>query len=289
MQAEPLLPAVGERVRPRRRRPSPCGRCGSPKRDSIARSASRWPPYAAGSITRITPSRLHSTLPFHRSPCRRDGGSSGSRSAKRPMTASIASASVSEAAPRSRASLRYGKHPAGRVELRPRRRCLVRQRQPADEAVVVEPVRRRAGQVRRGQCLAEGHRGVDGALPGLDPAQDQALVVAPEHLGYGDPTGLREPAQAACLGVEEPLRRLVVGLDQGGGAVAQPDPGGRRDVAAGHRRRGHHRGPQQLLRPLGDVRQPGHGVASSRCRAATMAVLVRSTMRNTSWKPRGPP
>ena len=60
---------------PRRRR----GTCvpGEPNSRSIARSTSRWPPYAAGSISHARPSRPQRTFPLQRSPCRRAGGSGG--------------------------------------------------------------------------------------------------------------------------------------------------------------------------------------------------------------------
>ena len=84
------------------------GRWGSPNRASIARSVSRWPPCAAGSITQTRCSVPHRTLPFQRSPCSRAGGSSGTRSASRATTPSTRWASSSPIRPRSRASLRYG-------------------------------------------------------------------------------------------------------------------------------------------------------------------------------------
>ena len=64
-------PAVGQRDRlgVARRISS---RCGAPKRASIARSVSRWPPCAAGSISAPRPSG-QSTLPDQRSPWMRLG------------------------------------------------------------------------------------------------------------------------------------------------------------------------------------------------------------------------
>ena len=96
-------PAVGTAgaARPapanRREAAAAAGSRRSPRRDtgsrtsaSIARSVSRWPPCAAGSMS-TTPSGVHITLPLHRSPCSRAGGSSSSKSpaSQRDMTASM--------------------------------------------------------------------------------------------------------------------------------------------------------------------------------------------------------
>ena len=59
-------------------------RWGQPNRASIARSVSRWPPCAAGSISQA-PSVDHSTLPDQRSPCSRAGGSGGPGQLREPI------------------------------------------------------------------------------------------------------------------------------------------------------------------------------------------------------------
>ena len=77
-------------------------RCGSPNRPSIARSVSRWPPCAAGS-TSTAPSWPHSTLPDHRSPCRRAGGSAGPVSRSSPVRSRSQTASTARRPSGSRA------------------------------------------------------------------------------------------------------------------------------------------------------------------------------------------
>src|SRR3954468_16528607 len=93
-------------------------RCGRPNSASIARSVSRWPPWAAGSISTASApppaARDHSTLPDHRSPWSRAGRSpgspvrSGSPASSRAHAASTTRAPFAPSAPRSRAARRYG-------------------------------------------------------------------------------------------------------------------------------------------------------------------------------------
>ncbi|CAM5311045.1 hypothetical protein SALBM217S_01119 [Streptomyces griseoloalbus] len=60
-------------------------------------------------MTRTLPSAPHSTLPFHRSPCSRAGGSAGpARSGSRAQTRSTTSASPASSVPASTARRRYG-------------------------------------------------------------------------------------------------------------------------------------------------------------------------------------
>ena len=79
-----------------------------------------------------------------------------------------------------------------------------------------------------------------------------------QHLGHVDGAGLSEPAQAARLGLEEAVGGAHACLHQRGAAVAEPDPGGRADVAARDRGGRHHGLGEQLLDPFGDPTHPRH-------------------------------
>ena len=81
---------------------------GGAEKGGIARSVSRCPPCAAGSISAARPPG-QSTLPDHRSPWIRLGGSGGPASSPmRPMTASTWGRPAGESAPSSCARRRYG-------------------------------------------------------------------------------------------------------------------------------------------------------------------------------------
>ena len=150
-------------------------------------------------------------------------------------------------------------------------------------------VERRTPARRPRGCAASARpkrgRGVDGGLAGLDPAEDQAVVVDARAPRARRPPSAASPSQRSPrgLGGEEALGRVRQGLHQRGGAVAEPQPGGGADVAAGDRGRGDHRRAEELLGAAGDQRLPGHGplgpgllALAARRRAG---LLVRSTMR----------
>ena len=159
-ERHPALVAVGERVRlPRRRRA--CAAMGVPNSRSIARSTSRWPPYAAGSIRYGRPSAPASTLPRQRSPCSRAGGSGGPASAgSRSITASIAPAPPAGSAPRSDGRAQQRRQPVLGVERRPVGRGGGREHDRAEPQAAVRRARRRraerAARRRRGRARDRG-------------------------------------------------------------------------------------------------------------------------------------
>ena len=93
-------------------------KCGQPNSASIARSVSRCPPCAAGSIS-TAPSGVHITLPLHRSPCSRAGGSSSSKSPARSARSRRSTASRRRRARRGAPSPSAPTAPG--IELAPRR------------------------------------------------------------------------------------------------------------------------------------------------------------------------
>ena len=266
------------------------GRCGSPNSASIARSASRWPPYAAGSITRATPSsaQMHVAVPeVAVQPGGRLLGQQVGRAGRSRPRSAAASSSVACAAVAGQ--LEVGQHPPGRVELRPGRRGPVRQRQPADEAVLLQAVRRR----RRPRAVAasawpNATAASTVGLAGLDPAQDQALVVGrraprarrrrrprPASAGRA-PRPRRSPrGRAGCVfisAVVPSLSRSRVAVEMSPpatGAVATTDE------------------PRSSSARLATS---GRRVIAGRaraCSAATIASVVRSTMREDLLEPVG--
>ena len=137
--------------------------------------------------------------------------------------------------------LEVGQHPAYGVELRPRRRTAVGQRQPADEAVALQrrTSRRRPGEWPRARCpkpaAASGW-----CLPRLDPrggSRSRRRRRAPRAPGTPPGTGSPSQRRPVGLGLEEALRRVRQRLHQRGGAVAEAQPGRGGDVAAGDRGR----------------------------------------------------
>ena len=226
------------------------------------------------------------TLPFQRSPCSREGGSSGSRSGSRPITASTAAASSSVAWPAVAGQLEVGQHAPGRVELRPGRCRPVRQRQPADEPVLARgrtPGRRRRGwrpapgRTRRPRrswsCRARPSAG--SGTPGRRRApRARRPRRPPPASAVRAPRRRRSPrGRAGCVfisAVVPSLSRIRVAVEMSPpatGAVATTD------------------GAEELLGALGDQRQAGHRRACSACNATTIASVVRSTMREDLLEP----
>ena len=118
-------------------------------------------------------------------------------------------------------------------------------------------------------------------------------MVDGQHLGTGKPSvDSAQPAQAARLGLEEPVGRMRLGLQQHRPPVGELQAGGGVDVAAGDRCRRHHRRAEELL---GLAR--GGGLAGHRGLPAptvvrscsVSSIAVRSTMASTSVKPLSPP
>ena len=183
-----------------------------PKRSSMARSVSRWPPCAAGSTSQPRPP-AHSTLPLHRSPCSRAGGSAGPASAGSRLPAGR------RRPPRRRQPARVPQQPhvrldpAARVEARPSSSL----GRLSSGAAPIQPGRAAPkagapGRVQRGQLPAEPlHRRRPAPAVRGQPGQHQQLAVRrPSTSGTRRPAGrLGEPAQPGGLGGEEarPVRR----------------------------------------------------------------------------------
>ena len=122
----------------------------------MARSVSRCPPCAAGSITQVSPLASARTLPRHRSPWMRDGGS---RRADDLGDAGEESLEGTCRAVRHRSLVdrlaQVRLDPSCDVEVRPVvRRCVV-ERQRTDVAVRRRAERRRAESVHRGEGATE--------------------------------------------------------------------------------------------------------------------------------------
>ena len=236
-------------------------------------------------------------LPFQRSPCSRAGCSSGTSSVSRPTTDSTSGGVAVGDRAAVAGQLEVGQQPAHGVELRPRAGGLVGQRQPADEAVVVEAPVVGAGGVRAGQLLAERRGRLGRRLRALlDPREDHAVARRREHLGDRYAVlDLGQPAQAGRLGLEEPLGCVRQRLHQRRLPGREPQPGRGRDVAAGDGRGRDDRRPEELLGALGRQWLTSHqawspaGGPSVSGRARTIASLVRSTIASTSSKPSAPP
>ena len=82
---------------------------------------------------------------------------------------------------------------------------------------------------------------------------------APSTSGTRDAAlDLGEPPQPGGLGLEEALRRVGQRLHQRGLPAGQPQPRGRGDVAAGHRRGRDHGRAEELLGTPGDQRLASH-------------------------------
>ena len=203
----------------------------------------------------------HRTLPFQRSPCRRAGGSSGTRSREAGDHGLDVDGLVGGDPAAVAGELEVRQHPPLAVELRPGGRRLVEEGQAGDEAVALGAVRRGAGEMGGGQRPAEGGRGVRGRAARLDPAQDQAALVGGQHLRDVEPAlaGRGQPAQAVGLRGEEPVGRVVERLHQGGGAVGEAQLGRHAHVPAVDGSGGHDGTAEELLGVPGDQRLAGHG------------------------------
>ena len=188
-------------------------RNGQPNRASIARSVSRWPPDAAGSMS-TAPSGVHCRLPFQRSPWMRAGGSSSSRSPRGEPLAGLARRAAgprrrgARAPPRgartgsTRASAKKAPHsaqPSGRVG----------SAWFADERRPVVALRRHAerggtGVVGRGERRAERPRVLLGRPGRARAPRGRCGPARPRRTRTtAAPPALREPGEAGRLRLEE--------------------------------------------------------------------------------------
>ena len=222
VEADAVLPARPQGPGGRRSPRTPRRGSGQPNRASIARSVSRWPPDAAGSIS-TAPSGVHCTLPFQRSPWMRAGGSPSSRSPEASRShASRTSAQVG-AADRRRAPppARRRAAPAGPRRRRPRRgqpsgrvgrAWFADERRaastpPAAPRTPRRPRRASSRAPRRTRPRPPG----SGARPARAPRGRSAR--APRRApGRPRAARLREPAEAGRLRLEEPGRRVRAAL-----------------------------------------------------------------------------
>ena len=304
--------ARAARARPRAggppRRPRACAARAPPNSRSIARSTSRWPPYAAGSIRYGRPPALASTFPPQRSPCSRAGGSGGpASSGRRSITASIAAS----AAGRQRPAIGRGAHerrePVLAVERRPvrarspRRSSTAPSRRPAERRARRRGAERgRAGGVHVREPAAElllararraaPRRSTRARGTRLPSAAERTcrrrrrVVAHREDLGHGEPVlDLAEPAQAGRLGRVLAVRRSRARLHERARAVVELDHPGVVDVAAGDAARGGQRASDRPGGRLGNHSRPSARSVSSRPRQAA------STRSSTRSKPSSPP
>ena len=168
MQRGPVLPAVGQRRTPRRRRRARAA--GAAARTCSAwrgppRGVRRTPPGRRRDPARPLPgpvgpvgSMPQSTLPFQRSPCSRAGGSSGTSSASLGIDRLDGRAPGLGHRAAVAGQLEVGQHPADGVELGPGVGGPVGHRQPPDEAVVLGAEARSAGLVGGGQRRGRSRR-----------------------------------------------------------------------------------------------------------------------------------
>ena len=109
--------------------------------------------------------------------------------------------------------------------------------------------------MNHGEVPTEPLCGLDGRPAGLDPLEDQAVVGNGVDAGDAGAAGIGKPAEPVGLACEEAVGRF----DDGAGAVGQPKPRRRADVAAGHRSGGDDRALQERFGTRRSARHPGHG------------------------------
>ena len=203
---------------------------GAPNSRSIARSISRWPPYAAGSISRGRPSRP-------RARCRSTGRRAGARAARAGRPAPAAARSRARSRPRRRPAARRGRRPRAAAARAGARRRTPGQSSPVAGGSSTAPSRSppygapgggapNAGAPAawtrarpRPELLLAGR--VEPAL--VDPRErEERRRPRREHLRHGEPAvDLAEPAQPGGL------RRVLAG----------PRAGARLDERRASRRR----------------------------------------------------
>ena len=226
----------------------------------MARSNSRWPPCAAGSMSQLRPRWSTSRLPAQRSPCSRAGGSSaapnrarrvGSASRSRSAIAPVAEglAVVGQAG--------EGEEPLRSVELRPGRRRLVRESSAPGGAPVLPSEARRGGLVQGRQRPAEvglGRR-AGRARPRSTRARGTAASPRPPSdtaSTAGTRTASAAPSQRSPLAsvVKNPGGGLGWVLANTRRSSARSKPIRLGDVAAPHDPRRSHRAPECRLHGL---------------------------------------
>ncbi len=222
VQRDPLAASPPRSGAARSYAASTSSRNGQPKRASIARSVSRWPPCAAGSMS-TTPSDDHSTLPFQRSPCIRAGGSSSSKapaaitSAARRTSAASGGGRVRRPPRRSRGRAAPGR---GRRTL-PTTIRRPRAGTAADEERTVPSVGARAECAsRRPRACGPGTAPNAAAATPIGARLVDALELDParrdrRHADRPDPAGGREPGESGRLGLEEAVGGVGASLDDG--------------------------------------------------------------------------
>ena len=177
-------------------------RYGAPNSASIARSVSRCPPCAAGSMSQPRPPD-HSTLPDQQSPWIRLGGSGGPASSddRAQPTRSARCPPCSRSLRPWRAARRAarGSRCTTPASCRPGRSA-VRQARDHARPRRAEPLR--SGPVQSGEIAAECGCRIQGWSAGVDPFDDQTALVTGQYGGNGDCFGRRQPPQPGRFGRE---------------------------------------------------------------------------------------
>ena len=262
---------------------------GRPKSRSMARSTSRWPPCAAGSMSRARPSAPASTLPPHRSPCSRAGGSGGpASSGRRAATASTARRPAASrpacGSTREQAVLGVERGPvvglrAGQVDAS----------RAAGRRAARRAARRRSAGAPAACSAARSRPSRSSPAASSRPASIHASArrrggasCTASTSGTAAPAA-RQPPQPRGLRGELPRGGVAARLDEHRFAALELHPPGVVDVAARDPPRGDHRAPEQAPGRLGDHNRPEARRSSRRPRQAA------STRSSTRSKPSGPP
>ena len=151
-------------------------------------------------------------------------------------------------------------HAPRRVELGPSRQRPVGQRRKSDVAVAVGTELVSSGSMCRGQASAEAFRKVVGRFARLDPGEHDAVGGDGQDLRDFGAVGVGEPSETVGLALEEVLRRLRTGLDDGVATVGETQSSGGADVPAGDRRGRHDAVADERLRARRGACHPCHGV-----------------------------
>ena len=221
----------------------------------MARSNSRWPPWAAGRSASCGPSTSTRRLPAHRSPWSRAGGSPVVEAIRaiRRGAPSASIVSVGQRARRPRASRASGSSRHVGVELRPRRRA--GRSAGRDCRWSGGPRGRSTGLRRRGARPAPRRverRSTPPGRPSSIHSRTRNAGAVGGAVGDGDDArhrdgvGVAQPRQAGRLGGEEAGRRRRMGLRE--------QPCGRRRARRGTPPRRRRRGPPSSARHAGRQR-----------------------------------
>ena len=236
------------------------------------------------------------TLPLHRSPCRRAGGSAGPAS-----SGSLRGRVDRRARPTTpaRGRRRSPRRTSGSsallgVEGGPRVVRAVRLRQRSDPVVRGVAERRRARGVQRGEAVAEPivvverRRACAPCARARGTRSDRPAPTRATHLRDPQRARLGQPAQAVGFGPIGVAGQALAGLDEEAIAARPARFVGVVDVAAGDPRERRLAAPEARGH---DGEQRGvHDAASSRPRtSASRPRQPASQMSNTSSKPSAPP